>query len=184
MYQIPAQRIYGQLLLNDKQQAALYLAPTADTPNTTPLFLRYALTEMGTEKPVWPAFVLDDWGNERTGLEMYRWIRTEGERFPRAEYFGYDYQWNEIQGFLRALELHVCYPTRIYPNANTPLADGYSLRHILLSHETAVTPQKLSQLPPQPPPHYPKQLLASPPLNLISASWWHIHPKQTKEFAF
>lgn len=170
---VPTQKIFGRYWVNDKGQATLILAPEEDESQV--VYLRYALTEMGTLRPLWPAFVLDDWGNERKGLKMYQWIREEGERFPRAEVFGFDSEWKEVQEFLRALELYVPYPCALYDNPEKLLHEGMRVKHIVLPDQTAVKPLSSKRKPQT----MPAKLAPIPfPLTLAQATWWRVHPEQ------
>ena len=73
-------------------------------------FLRTAYLRRGTEQPIFPAFLLDDWGSEIRKLELYRWVAEFGDQFPRAELFGFDANGLETQQFLRDLEIHLPLP--------------------------------------------------------------------------
>lgn len=176
---VPTQKLFGRLLLNDKDQAAVVLSPEGVEAHA--VYLRYALTEMGTLRPLWPAFVLDDWGKERQGLAMYRWIRQEGDRFPRAEVFGFDDGWEEVQAFLRALELYVRYPCKVYPTAETPPQEGYWLKHVILPDETAVQAVSYKKLPANLPAGF---TMPQTPLAQAKVTWWAIHPQQIATFEF
>lgn len=176
---VPTHKLFGRFLLNDKNRAAVVLSPEEGDENT--VYLRYALTEMGTLRPLWPAFVLDDWGKERKGLAMFRWIRQEGDRFPRAEVFGYDDGWQEVQAFLRALELYVRYPCKVYPTAETPPQDGYWVKHIILPDETAVQPMSFKELPTNLPAGFNAPQI---PLAQAKVTWWLVHPQQIETFEF
>ena len=160
MYPIPPHPLPGRLLMNSKGQAGLLWLPTAETT----IYLRYALVEMGTERPFWPSFILDDWGREIRGLALYRWLQEEGERFPRAEIFGYDAHWVQEQGFVRAMELHDPHPCLAYPTAETPLAEGVRLRHVLVVEEGMVGTTRLAK-PPEGVPF---------PLGRARVQWWRV----------
>jgi hypothetical protein len=162
MYTIPSHSIAGRLLTNSKGQVGLLWLP--DAPEVSLVHLRYALVEMGTERPFWPSFILDDWGRKISGLEMYRWLHEEGERFPRAEIFGYDANWVEEQGFVRAMELHFRHPCWAYPTAETPLAEGVRLRHVLVVEEGMVGAELLAK----PPAGVPE------PLGRTQLKWWRV----------
>ncbi|MFZ0546002.1 MAG: hypothetical protein WAM60_11220, partial [Candidatus Promineifilaceae bacterium] len=64
------QKING-LILGDK--AGLVWDVSAD-----PIYLRFAFVTLGKEDHVFPAFVLDDWGNEIKGVGLYEWIQENG----------------------------------------------------------------------------------------------------------
>lgn len=109
----------------------------------TPLYLRYALVTHGKEEHIFPAFLLDDWGNEKRGLGVYQWIREEGNLFPRAELFAVNLQGEEEQLFLRELELYVSLPCYLYRTKEEPVSAGTLLKTIYLPHPTALTPQPI-----------------------------------------
>ncbi|MDX1662340.1 MAG: hypothetical protein R3272_01010 [Candidatus Promineifilaceae bacterium] len=140
-----------------------------------PLFLRYAILEHGTDAPIFPALAIDDWGNERSGLALYTWLYREGDAFPRAEVFGFDRHGNEIQRFLRDLELFFRYPCFVYEDEAAPVADGQRVETILLPHPTrrgavASAGEKRNE----PPPH------VDWPLRHAAVSWrWVAPPEQS-----
>ncbi|MCA9982085.1 MAG: hypothetical protein KDD89_14675, partial [Anaerolineales bacterium] len=88
---VPMQKTHGRVheLANGFLWLELLPPPAETEAEPEAVFLRYALTEMGTERPIFPAVVLDDWGRENKQLGLYHWIREEGDMFPRAEVFGY-----------------------------------------------------------------------------------------------
>ena len=96
------------------------------------LFLRYALVRQGSESHVFPALLLDDWGREHNSLSLYRWIYEEGQRFPRAELFGFDAAGRQIQLFLRELEIFFKYPCYVYTEKTAPIPAGERVHTISL----------------------------------------------------
>ena len=120
------QQIAGQLV-DDEEPVTLLLEERGRA-----LFLRLAVREQGTNAPVFPALALDDWGNERSGLALYSWLYQEGQAFPRAEIFGFDRHGNEIQRFLRDLELYFRYPCFVYESEAAPIEEGRRVETILL----------------------------------------------------
>ena len=98
-----------------------------DGPEQT---IRLAFIVQGSERHVFPALALDDWGRERQGLRLYRWIYEEGTRFPRAELFGFTVEGDQMQIFLRDLELSYRYPCYIYGAADEPVQNGRLLSAI------------------------------------------------------
>lgn len=130
---IPTQKIYGRIIpINEKQSAVIFhphSAKAVPPPSEfQPLYLRYALTQLGTERPILPSFILDDWGGEIRKLEMYRWVQIEGDRFPRAEAFGYilnfNQEWEKSQFFMRDLELSARHPLYVYTSKDDPIDSG------------------------------------------------------------
>ena len=172
---VPMQKIHGRV--HDPEDGPHWLEllppPSDDNEPVPTVYLRYALTEMGTERPVFPAVVLDDWGKERKGLGLYRWIREEGDMFPRAEVFGYTAVWQEEQIFLRDLELHVRYPVLLYPTAETPQEEGRWLRHVVVVNTAVDTPTAYPQPTPEKWPF---------PLHLAKVTWWQIPPNALETF--
>jgi len=69
------------------------------------LYLAYQ-RHAGTELFI-PESALDDWGNERTGIALHKWIQRQGDSFPRAELFGFSYSAGQEQLFMRELDLTV-----------------------------------------------------------------------------
>lgn len=176
---VPIQKLFGRLLVNDKEQAALVLAPAGD--ESSPVYVRYALTEIGTLKPLWPALVLDDWGHEIKGLKLYKWVREEGGRFPRGEVFGFDDQWEEVQAFLRVIELYMRNPCKVYPDKKTAPEKGSWLKHIILSDEAVSEPlssKKMAEV-------WPASLGdVKRPLAQAKVTWWRMTPDQIDQFVF
>lgn len=176
---VPTQKLFGRVLVNDKEQAALILAPAGDERH--PVYVRYALTELGTLRPLWPALVLDDWGNEIKGLKLYKWVREEGERFPRGEVFGFDDQWEEVQAFLRVFELYMRNPCKVYGSKEVPPEKGAWLKHIILTDETAAEPVSSKKMPAE----WPEGLAeAKRPLAQAKVTWWRMSESQIDQFEF
>lgn len=136
-------------------------APSIHTEiGVSSFYLRYAFVTHGKEELIFPAFVLDDWGKERTGLKVYQWVREEGNFFPRAELFGMNWQGAKEQLFLRELELYVSLPCYLYRAAEEAVDAGTLLQTIYLPHPTALLPQ------PTPCPAHIK-----PPLRYARVQW-------------
>jgi len=141
---IPTHTIYGRLVPVNERRSALVFHPhnvkeRAAPAEFHPIYLRYALTLMGTERPFFPSFILDDWGQEIKKLKMYKWLHIEGDRFPRAEIFGYVYnvqnEWEKTQYFARDLELSARYPVYAYEDKAQDLAEGVILSAIISTHD-------------------------------------------------
>lgn len=101
--------------------------------------LRLALIIRGSEQHVFPALALDDWGREKKGPGLYRWLYEEGPRFPRAEVFGFDAAGAQTQVFLRDLELSFRYPCFLYEDPEAPVAEGRPLHTIFISGSSQQT---------------------------------------------
>lgn len=129
----------GRRLVRDEIHA-LYLDKEA--PQQA---LRLALVIRGTERVVFPALALDDWGREKKGPNLMRWLYEEGPRFPRAELFGFDAAGDETQIFLRDLELSFAYPCFIYETAEAALPTGQRINTIFVpdNEQTADAPAKI-----------------------------------------
>lgn len=163
-------KIYGQHLALADGRHALWLQAEGD-PGAQPLYLRYALTIRGSETPVFPAFLLDDWGNEIKKLDLYTWLRENGEYYPRAEVFGLDEHGAQTQHFTRELELYFRYPCYLYTAADAPVSAGVRLAAVLLADETSGAPQ-----PARPPADLP------PPLRRAILQWWRLPAAQIATF--
>ena len=153
------QKFHGKLYRHH-DQTVLLLESEATAP---PVYLRYALTQMGTEAPLFPASLLDDWGNEIKKLKLYQWVRQNGNAFPRAEVFGFDRDGRETQRFLRELELYARYPCYAYLSAKAPVNEGWLLNRIMVPTPGVVTPQSMKR---------PDEL--SGPIRRAQVSWWQV----------
>ena len=134
-------------------------------------FVRYALTVMGTESHIFPAVLLDDWGNEIKKLRLYRWIRENGELSPRAEVFGFTREGKETQNFLRELEIYFKYPLYVFPTRETPIAEGNQVSAVLLTGEPDEQPTKIKR---------PAEF--DIPLRRSAVSWWRVPPSFLRNF--
>lgn len=161
-------KVYGQHLITRDGQHALWLQDESSAP---PVYLRYALVIRGPEKPLFPAFLLDDWGNEMNRLDLYAWLRENGELFPRSEIFGLNEHGEETQHFARELELYFKYPCYLYPSRETPVVAGVRLTLVLLADETVAAPQ-----PARPPADLPH------PLRRAQLQWWRLPAAQIRTF--
>ncbi len=153
------QKIFGRLFVS-KAQTVLWVGDDT-TAAIDLLYLRYGLTLRGTERPIFPAFALDDWGHEYNRLALYKWLRAEGERFPRAEIFGFDEDGREVQHFLREIELHWQYPLYAYPSKTTAIADGTPVTTGVITNDQLDAPARLDGRP-----------TLSAPLRRARVDWW------------
>lgn len=124
------QRIDGALYEREDGTTELLLAEGAGR-----IYVRYGLVKLGTDQVVFPALALDDWGNERKTLDLYRWIYEEGQRFPRAEVFGFTVDGRETQIFLRDLEIFMKYPCYAYESRKAPVKEGRRVEAVLVPGE-------------------------------------------------
>lgn len=158
------QRIQGELLVENGRFALLLHDPKPgrDAPNL--LYLGYALVVMGPEHHIFPSFVLDDWGNEIRGVKLYRWIRDNGNEFPRAEIFGFAADGSETQLFTRELELYVTLPCYAYDSAVASITEGRQLSAILLPDAAVSAPERLASGP----------VDMQRPLRSARVQWWRV----------
>jgi hypothetical protein len=124
------QKVQG--VLQDGEPGVLVLDEAADS-----VYLVYAFVTLETEQHILPAFLLDDWGNEIKGLDLYEWVEENGIYFPRAEIFGFSPTGQEIQIYLRELDLMARYPCYAYLEAGSPIASGHLLESIYLPDEAS-----------------------------------------------
>ena len=157
--------IDGRLLAENGRFALLLFDPEPGPETAVSLYLRYAFLTQGAEEPLFPAFILDDWGGEIKSLSLYDWFDEFAVQFPRAELFGFDGQGRPTQRFLRELELFsqwVCYA---YSAPDTPLAAGVLVEAVLLPDETVKAPVKIKR------PSWIKR-----PLRAARVAWWRVPP--------
>ena len=86
---------------------------------------------VGPESLFFPAFLLDDWGNEIKGLKLYRWLREEGNEFPRAEVFGFGHNGEKQQRFARELEIYDTPRCVAFESREAALESGYPISRVL-----------------------------------------------------
>lgn len=161
-------RVAGSLLEEDGRSALLIsdFEPERDAEGL--IALRFALITRGPEEHIFPAFLLDDWGNEVRGRSLFTWAYEEGDRFPRAEIFGFEQDGRETQVFLRELELYARLPCYAYRSPEVPLPEGVLLNAILLPQADVQAPQRI-----KPPADLQRPLAAA------RVSWWHVPPGTT-----
>lgn len=109
-----------------------FLPGDEDAPGAQAVYLRYAFLLQGSEIPIFPGVLVDDWGQERRDLGLYQWVHDEGQRFPRTEIFGYERDGNETQVFLRALEIFLKLPCFVYEKRSLPVDAGQPLYAVFL----------------------------------------------------
>lgn len=157
------QRVAGQIFTANGRFALLLHSSTPEPDASQLIYLRFAFVRIGTEEPVFPALLLDDWGAEIKSLDLYNWVDEFGPQFPRAELFGYDAYGQETQLFLRELEQYSKWPCFAYPTADTPLNDGLLIEAILLPDEAATEPVKIKR------PSWVER-----PLRRAAVQWWQV----------
>ncbi|KAA3657748.1 MAG: hypothetical protein DWQ04_27175 [Chloroflexi bacterium] len=168
------QRVQGKLLEENGRFALRLTNPKPDRDADNLLYVGYALVTLGREDHIFPSFVLDDWGNEIKGVKLFRWIRENGNEFPRAEIFGYEKDGSETQLFARALELYVTLPCYVYDSRTAPVTDGHLLKAILLPDDAVTVPQRIKR---------PSSEVMKRPLRSARVQWWLV-PPETAAFDF
>jgi hypothetical protein len=123
--------------VTEKQHGWLYrrggrLALLPGEETAPAVYLRYAFLLQGSEIPIFPGVLVDDWGQERRDLGLYQWVYEEGQRFPRTEIFGYERDGSETQVFLRALEIFLKLPCFVYEKRAQPVDAGQQLQIVFL----------------------------------------------------
>ena len=162
------QRVAGELL-KQKSRSGLILHDLKPDGETTDLItLRYAFVTRGPGggDHIFPAFILDDWGREIRSLKLYRWVRENGEQFPRAEIFGFEQDGRETQCFLRELELYARLPCYAYRAREQAVSTGSLLDTVLLPDSTSLEPQQIAR---------PADVRR--PLRAARVTWWRIPAK-------
>jgi hypothetical protein len=168
------QHIQGKLLPQNGRTALLLhnLEPTAEQTADS-LYLRFAFVLRGTETLIFPAELLDDWGNSVKGWALYEWVLEYADQFPRAEVFGFDSHGRQTQYFLRDLEVMEPLRCYAYPDKEIPLAEGFLLAAILLPTAGVTNVEKIER----------PLLEGRRPLSAAKVTWWQV-PPDTKTFSF
>lgn len=155
----------GELLERGKRSGLILhdLEPNLESANL--ITLRYAFVTRGPGggDHIFPAFILDDWGREIRSLKLYRWVRENGDRFPRGEVFGFEQDGRETQCFLRELELYARLPCYAYRAQEQAVTEGHLLNAVFLPDSTVVEPQQIAK---------PPDLRG--PLRAARVTWWRI----------
>ena len=138
------------------ERAALLLDPAADI-----LFLRFAFVERSYEQTIFPESVLDDWGHEIASLALYQWVFENGDRFPRAEVFGFAPDGGDRQCFVRELDLTRGLACYAYVRSDLPLVEGSLVEAVLVFDSQSDVPRQISR---------PANVAA--PLSRAKVAWW------------
>ena len=160
-----AKRLTGKLFVNNERGIVLL-------GNGSSIYLRFALVLQGSGTMLFPELLLDDWGHELHTLELYHWIHKNGDRFPRAELFGYDFEGNDRQCFLREIDLIAKYPCYAYRQFGDLLSTGVELLSLMLAVEGLSSEERLDDLSRQP-----------WPLRNAKVSWWQISNRGSEGLA-
>lgn len=124
--------------------------------------LRLGYVLRGTGETLLPETLLDDWGHEVAGAELYHWVGQNAAQFPRAELFGLDIGGRPWQCFLREVDLTASYPCFVFEDpSKAALTSSVQITDILVP-ATGVGHQ--TQQPP--PGNIPF------PLRRADATWW------------
>lgn len=116
------------VLYRADQRAALLLSVGAGYYT-----VRLGYVMRGTGQTLLPETLLDDWGHEVGGVDLYLWVKENGAHFPRAELFGLDGSGRAMQCFLRELDLTAGYACRVYEDSTrAAIKDGVELTAILV----------------------------------------------------
>ena len=161
---IPAQIVKGDLYWADDQ--CIFVI----NPEKEQFIFRYALLTLGSEERVFPELVLDDWGHERKGLVLYRWVYMNGYQFPRAEVFGRNMDGGAEQLFLRELDLSSRCPTYVYGSIDVPLSEGCEISTIIDVRSDAHETRRVK---------YGTE--SSWPLRNAAAAWWQAPPGKVEK---
>ena len=153
-------------LLADGSWVALRLHEAG--PEEEAVYLAFALTTQGIAAQIVPAVLLDDWGKEIKGLALYDWVQEHGWRFPRAELFGVTPYGEEIQYFLRDMELLAPWVVYGAADKSLPIGDWLPVQAVLLPDEALFAPE-----PAEPPADLPG------PLTAAAVTWCHVPPDTT-----
>ncbi len=167
------QKVQGKIYQNG-ERVAIWLRQGEEVVEGVAVqefYLRYALTVMGSETHLFPALLLDDWGNEIKKLGLYHWIREKGELAPRAEVFGFTREGQPSQWFLRELEIHFKYPLYVFPTKEAALADGKLVSAIMLTGEPEIQSEQVKR---------PAEL--NEPLRRSAVVWWRVPPVVLRNF--
>lgn len=166
------QRVAGELLTENGRSAIILRSLEPDEDEQRLVYLRCAFVTRGPEDHIFPALLLDDWGNEIRGLKLYRWVEEYGEQFPRGEIFGFEQDGRDTQLFLRELELYARLPCYAFEELDTAVTDGHLLQAILLPSASVGAPRRTQ------PPDW-----LETPLRRARVTWWQI-PAAANTFDF
>lgn len=162
------QRVSGTLYRKD-DDIALCLDESGKA-----LFLRFAMIMQGLEEHVFPSVLLDDWGREKDTLALYKWVYKEGQRYPRAEVFGFTALGEETQFFLRDIEIHWKWPCYVVPQKDAPIPAGTPITTVIQPN-----PQHIGE------PKTIKRPAGLPwPLRRAKVQWWEANPATLTDFGF
>ena len=168
-------------LPNFSRQGSLYTFPNkvlfVNGENGIRHYFAFGLSPKGIDEDFYPESLLDDWGHEITGLNLFTWIQKNGSDFPRAELFGFSGNGNSRQYFLRELELWSKYPCLVSSNPIKKPTDGKKLDIVVLLDDKCKSTRQIESIP-----------NIDFPFNKANVSWWEtagtIAPELLKTIAF
>lgn len=138
------------------------------------IFLRYGMVLQGVETHVFPSVLLDDWGREKTKLALYKWVYEEGQRYPRAEVFGFTALGEETQFFLRDVEIHWRWPCYAVSSRRDSIPAGTLIHTIITPNPTHTGEPQESKRP-----------AGLPwPLRRADVQWWEANPATLTDFGY
>jgi hypothetical protein len=149
----------GGVIIRQDDLAAVWLS--AEPEGGPQVHLAYPLVTLGPEEHVFPCFILDDWGKERTGLEVYAWIEENGNHYPRAEIFAMGSAGDERQQFLREFDLLARFPVYALPSRKSPITEAVRIRAIVRTDDSVAEPTREKR---------PTDMTG--PLARSRVSWW------------
>ena len=160
-------RVTGKLF-SDGERAALLLTDGGRRFN-----LRLGLVLHGSEEHFLPETLLDDWGHEIGGAELYHWVKENGPHFPRAELFGQDPSGQPQQCFVRDLDPTAKYICYIIHHDTGAVDHAIRIDAIILPIEN--TSQRRLNLVPA---HIPF------PMRQADVVWWALDPELARRSAY
>lgn len=166
---VVTQRVQGQLLTANGRTALLLHNPEpTPTQTAASLYLRFAFSLQGVETPIFPAELLDDWGNSIKRWPIYEWVADYADEFPRAEMFGFGGNGRETQAFLRDLELTERVHCYAFADKRSPIGEGVRVEAVLLPMVGVSEAVKMK-----------RPLEGKRPLIEGKLSWWQVPPDTT-----
>jgi hypothetical protein len=159
------QRVGGEVLAQGDAYALVLRTLQPDAEDSDLVYLRFPFLTRGPGDVIFPAMVVDDWGREMRSLGLYKWVRENGDRFPRSEIFGYEADGRETQVFLREMELLARLPCYAYAAPESAVTQGHLISAVLIEEPGTETAARIKR-PPD----------LSLPLSAARVSWWHIPP--------
>ncbi len=156
--------IHGQLIADQSDEGRLFLLLLDEKPEmdtAVSLYLRFPFITIGPEEHIFPSYILDDWGHEIRGVEVYGWMVDNGDHFPRAELFGFEQDGSEAQCFVRGLEHYLKLPCYVYNDRQSPVDEGVLVRKIIIPDSDVAQLERIE-----------RPLHLERPLSSARVQWW------------